>query len=448
MLPTQDFLQFIKKNSLFEQDNRVLLAVSGGKDSVLMAHLFKSSNIKFGIAHCNFNLRSTEAPRDALFVEKLALALDVPFFITQFDTQAFAKQHQLSTQMAARELRYQWFEEIRNSEKYDFIALAHHKNDVTETMLLNLVRGTGISGLHGILPKKNKLIRPLLFLNSEEINQIVAKNNINYVEDSSNASEKYARNKIRLTVIPALESLNPNLSETFQQNANRFLETEQALHQLVEITKTNICKQKNADIEIELAAIENLYPKKLLLFEILRDYNFASPVVDDILNSLDKQSGTCFYSPSHCANINRTALLISPIKVHRENEIFIQQDTHSVEFNDIKINFNIQDFPQEIEQNTNKAFVNFDKLIYPLTLRYWQQGDQFIPFGMSNFKKISDFFIDKKVALQHKSNIPILINGNGEIMWVVGYRTDNRYKISAETKKIITLETEIIDYEK
>lgn len=226
MLPLKQFQDFIEQQQLFVRANKILLAVSGGKDSVLMLHLFKAIGIDIGVAHCNFNLRADEAQRDESFVGLLAKNLGLPFYVTHFDTKKYAAENKISTQMAARDLRYNWFEEIRHKEGYDYIALAQHQNDAVETVLINLTRGTGISGLHGILPKRDLLIRPLLFLNRQQIDEIVKTNHIDFVEDSSNASTNYTRNKIRLQVVPHLQEINPNLEKTFAENISRFAQLE------------------------------------------------------------------------------------------------------------------------------------------------------------------------------------------------------------------------------
>ena len=237
-----------------------------------MAHFFKQAGFNFGVAHCNFNLRGAEAQRDEDFVKQLADDFKVAFYVKGFETQAFASQHKISTQMAARNLRYQWFEELRQQENYQFIALAQHQNDAVETVLLNLVRGTGISGLHGILPKRAKLIRPLMFLTAAQVNNLVLQNNVNFVEDSSNQSNKYLRNKLRLQVIPILQEINPNLNQTFEQNISRFAATEMVLQQVVAQLRNEICTVNGEAAFFNLDKIKQLNPQQLLLFELLKPF--------------------------------------------------------------------------------------------------------------------------------------------------------------------------------
>ncbi|MES2650435.1 MAG: tRNA lysidine(34) synthetase TilS [Bacteroidota bacterium] len=440
MLPIASFVDYIKKNTLFAKRDKILLAVSGGKDSVLMAQLFKLAGFEFSIAHCNFNLRGDESLRDEAFVKLLASTMDVPFYCTHFDTKGYAKINHLSTQMAARALRYQWFEEVRANYNYDFIALAHHQNDSIETLLLNLTRGTGISGMHGILPKRGYLIRPLLFLSRPEIEELVDKNQINFVEDSSNESDTYARNSIRLNVIPILKEINPNLEETFAQNIIRFAETEAVLQNIVAQTREHVCEVRNGNVYLSIEKIEHLQPQKLLLFELLKPYHFTSSVVDELLQSLNKQSGTSFYSQSHRATVNREEIIISDLAIaNSDSIIFMHSYDEFMTVEGQKIGLSYTD-SNAVEANINKAFVDADKLIFPLIIRFKQDGDKFMPLGMKQFKKLSDFFIGQKIPLPDKSKIPLLINGNGEIIWVVGFRQDNRYKVNATTKKVAIFE--------
>lgn len=439
MLPLQQFLAYIKKNALFKPEDRILLAVSGGRDSVLMAQLFKLAGLEFSIAHCNFNLRGDESQRDEAFVRLLAANLEVPFYVIHFDTANYARTHQVSTQMAARELRYGWFEKLRAEIGYDYIAVAHHQNDSIETLLLNLTRGTGISGMHGILPKRDKLIRPLLFLSRQEVDELVEQNNIGFVEDSSNESNKYARNRIRLSVIPQLQEINPNLEHTFAQNIARFTEIEELLQLVVAQTRTALVRKQGNDHLIAIDKIKSLVPQKLLFFELLKPFHFSNAVVDEILAALDKQSGTSFYSPSHRVTVNRNELLISELETKNEGHCLVHPEDRKVQLGEQEIMLSYAQ-TNAYELDSHKAYVDVAQLIFPLVLRFRQDGDKFIPLGMKGFKKLSDFLIDSKIPLPQKEKIPLLINGNGEIIWVAGLRQDNRYKVNATTKKVAIFE--------
>lgn len=444
MLPLQSFTDYIRQNALFSSDHKILLAVSGGKDSVLMAHLFKQAGFKFGIAHCNFGLRAGESQRDEHFVRTLASVLEVPFHVTHFDTKTYAAEHKISTQMAARDLRYRWFEELRADQQFDRIAVAHHQDDAIETVLLNLVRGTGIAGLHGILPRRGHLVRPLLFLSRKMIDALIRADAIEFVEDSSNLSAAYARNKLRLDVIPQLKEINPNLEETFERNMQRFAATEIVLQQAVAKVKKDICEERANGIHLSAEKIMALHPQGLLLFEVLKDYNFTETVTEEVLQSLHKQSGTSFYSATHRITVDREQLIITSIplkdmlhhKMIHPADVQAQLGNHVMEIS----------YSETVgyENDQHKAFTDADKLIFPLVIRNWQEGDRFMPLGMKNYKKLSDFFIDQKVPLPEKENIPILINGNGDVVWVVGLRQDNRYKVTATTKKVAIFEQKFI----
>jgi tRNA(Ile)-lysidine synthase len=440
MFPLQSFKEFIVQNNLITSGQRILLAVSGGKDSVLMVHLFKLAGFDFGIAHCNFNLRAEESLRDENFVKVLAASLEVPFYVRHFDTKGYAKANRSSTQMAARDLRYGWFEELRKQESYDLVAVAHHQNDAIETLLLNLTRGTGISGLHGILPKRDQLIRPLLFLSRPEIERIVEENNVSYIEDSSNLSDHYARNKVRLHVIPHLKDINPNLEHTFAQNIQRFAETEAVMQQVVAGYRAALLTETRQGYKVPIGRIKSLNPLKFLLYELLKPFGFSEYVIADLIAALDKQSGTSFYSNSHRITINREDLLISSLREEPvATTVIVHPADRRVEFNNQEISISSSD-STTFERSRTKAYVDRDLLIYPLVVRSWQQGDTFIPLGMKNSKKLSDFFVDEKVPLPEKEHVPLVVNGNGEVIWIGGMRQDNRYKITPGTKKVVIFE--------
>lgn len=442
MLPLQNFKDYISQNTLFTVNDRILLAVSGGRDSVLMVHLFKLSGYDFGIAHCNFNLRGEESVRDEHFVKMLAATLDIPFYVTHFQTKSYATSHKVSIQMAARDLRYQWFEALRSKEGYAYIALAQHQDDAIETVLLNLTRGTGIAGLHGILPKRGHLIRPLLFLSRTEINELMEREHLDYVEDSSNLSTNYARNKIRLKVLPQLKEINGSLEVTFQHNIQRFADTELVLQKVVSDLSRKLLLEKQDGIHLSIAEVKSLSPQKLLLFEILKPYGFSEHLVADVLQALDKQSGISFFSPSHQLTLDRDDLILIALKdkaARQHQLIHVKDVTALLPAGELAMT-TLPKFTFEQEHGFKKdhfeAYLDAEKLIYPLVLRSRQNGDKFKPIGMSNFKKLSDFFIDEKVPVTRKDDIPILVNGNGEIIWVVGMRQDNRYKITQATKNV------------
>lgn len=445
MLPQNRFKQFIAHNALFTASERILLAVSGGRDSVLMTRLFAGCPYTFGIAHCNFSLRGDDADGDEQFTKTLAATLKVPYYSTRFDTAKHAKQHRISVQMAARQLRYTWLEELRQQEKYDYIALAHHKTDSVETILLNLVRGTGIAGLHGIAPRRGKLIRPLLFLDREEITEICTKENISYRDDASNQSSYYARNKIRLEVLPKLKELNPSVEETFEQNIRRFEGAERLLEEYITSLRKKLIKKTTANLaEINIRLLKKHTALPSLLFELLKPFQFTEAVVSDLTNALDGQPGKIFYSTTHQLILDRNCILINSI-TGTEND---QPTTVRITAADETITFKTKRYTISLIQNNgfvpgagkHLAQLDFEKLRFPLHFRSWLRGDSFYPFGMKGKKKLSDFFQAEKVPVHQKTTIPVLVNGNGDIIWIAGYRIDERYKVKQHTDKIFILE--------
>jgi tRNA(Ile)-lysidine synthase len=440
MLPVTNLLNYVKKNHLFNPGDRLLAAVSGGRDSVLLVHLLKQAGIGFGIAHCNFQLRTEEADAEQQFTKNLANTLGAPFYTHNFDTKSYAREQGISTQMAARDLRYAWFEELRAGFNYDYIAVAHHQNDSIETILLNLTRGTGIAGMHGILPKNGLIVRPMLFLSREEVDDIVDQEHIAYLDDSSNSTSKYARNKIRLEVIPKLKELNPKLEETFEKNIAHFMDLEQLLQSQLEKLKQNLFSNEGEDIHISIIGLKNLHPKQLLLFGLFNAYGFTGENINDLISAFDKHSGRRFESPGYLLVLDRDRLILT--KRNREviKSVLIKENDHEVEYAGYTLNVLHDDSPLIVSGNPLAVSVDATGLIFPLTLRSWAEGDHFYPLGMGGRKKLSDFFVNQKVPLHQKQQIPVLVNGNGDIIWLGGYRLDERYKVSEHTKKVIIFE--------
>ncbi|MBB6002079.1 tRNA lysidine(34) synthetase TilS [Arcicella rosea] len=437
-----EFLTFINKQNLIQPSQKVLLAVSGGMDSVVMCDLFSKAKLDFAIAHCNFGLRGEESNEDEMFVKKLSIKYKVPFYVTTFQTADFAENEKISTQMAARILRYEWFEKIRIQHQFDYIATAHHQNDVLETVLLNLTKGTGIAGLHGIRVKKGHIIRPVLFAEKESFFDYVVENQIIWREDSSNESNKYQRNLIRNEVVPLLKQINPNLENTIQQTVERITAVEDIFEQEMEMLREQITWSDSQAIYVNYKAIQTLSQPVIKLAELLKPYHFSYQQSQDIFEAFDKESGKTFLTPTHTLVKDRTELVITPKNLQAFTSKTIEKNNVVVEFGDRMLN--IGEFT-EIEEGfvvpTAKklACLDADKIRFPLQLRKWKEGDWFCPLGMNKKKLISDFLIDQKVPLNLKKEV-YLLTSNGSIVWVIGFRIDDRFKVTDKTAKICLME--------
>ncbi len=430
----KDFLQFIESNNLCNPSDRILLGLSGGIDSICLFHLFRLLNFSIGIAHCNFQLRDHESNQDELFVRDLANEYDIPFFHKQFNTKKIAKEEGVSIQMAARDLRYEWFEQARQKFNYKYIAIAHNSDDTIETFLINLARGSGIKGLTGIKAKINNIIRPLLFASRKDIVEFIHKNNYEYREDSSNRSTKYSRNLIRQEIIPLFEKVNPRFRETMIENINKLRETEQVYLNSINNVKQSILLEKNERIYIKINELKKLNPLYSYTFELLHPFGFTNSQIGDIIESLDGISGKQFYSLTHRLIKDREELILEEISGTYNLNYFIESKQEFIDipvklkFEQIKVDDNF-----EICKSNNIGHFDMEKLEFPLILRKWKVGDYFMPLGMSNLKKLSDFFIDKKLSIVDKENTWI-IECKNKIIWIVGHRIDERFKITNKTK--------------
>ncbi|MFC2086350.1 tRNA lysidine(34) synthetase TilS [Bacteroidota bacterium] len=436
----EQFIQFIEEYELVKKDQKILLAISGGIDSMVMLDLFLKSDFKIAIAHCNFKLREKESDEDAIFVKLAALNNQVPFHYTEFETTKYAEEKGISSQMAARELRYDWFQNICDENNYDIIATAHHGDDNIETFLTNLTRGTGIKGLTGIKEKSGNIIRPILFVSRKEIENYASKNKIDNREDSSNKSTKYYRNFIRHEIIPKFEKLNPDFKTTISETIQYLKETEEIYNHDVASVKKNIIENKDGKVYLSIEKLKGLNPLKSYLFEFLRPYQFSEDNLVKIIESLDSQPGKKFYSESFCLLKDREYLIIYPFVKNIDNRVYhIKQDTFSLE-EPFKLTF--EQYPKEgnfkVKKDENIAQLDFDKLSFPLALRKWQNGDLFHPLGMNKSKKLSDFFIDQKTPINQKENTWV-ITTEDKIVWIVGLRIDDRYKITDNTTKIVEI---------
>jgi tRNA(Ile)-lysidine synthase len=432
------FKNHISHNFPFLNGKKLLLATSGGLDSMVMAHLFQNLKCEMALAHCNFQLRGLESFGDQNFVQEYAESNDIPLFVTQFDTQAFANDYKLSTQVAARDLRYNWFYELLETENYDYVLTAHHADDNIETFLINLSRGTGLEGLVGIPEQNDKIIRPLLPFSREDIASYAEENNVQWREDSSNASDKYLRNKIRHDLVPLLIELNPQFIDSFQKTQSYLQESQAMVEDASIMVYQQVAKQEDEAVYFDLNQLKRLPNYESYLYQWLKEFGFSA--WDDIYNLVESQSGKQVFSAEFRLLKDREFLILSPINVEEEPlEYFIEKDVREV---NIPLNFTISKV-SEISVTTNTTiFVDEDKLEFPLVLRRWNEGDYFQPFGMEGkSKKLSKLFKDEKLSLIEKENSWILCSNN-TIVWVVGLRQDNRFRIDNTTKNILKIQLE------
>ena len=436
LVTTKVFENHINKNLSFLKEAKLLIAISGGLDSVFLAHMCHHLKLDIVLAHCNFCLRGEESDADETFVLNLAKQLKVEVFTTHFDTNAYVKTTKQSVQMAARELRYNWFETLSKQLKCHYILTAHHADDNLETFLINLSRGTGLEGLTGIPVINNNTVRPLLPFTREAIKNYAKAHKITWREDSSNASVKYIRNKLRHDVIPVLKEINP----TFLQNFNKtqgFLKEANTLiaNQVVTVSKTIVKKIDKNTLEIDIKGVKALKEPKPYLYQILKPYNFTS--WDDVLNLLDAQAGKQIWSKTHRLIKDRNCLILTKISLDTQNVIPVDIDKASQLFPFGTLAFTKVERIED--KNLSTIYLDQDLLTQPLKLRKWQEGDYFYPIGMSGKKKLSKYFKDQKLSLLDKEHVWLLCSGN-TIVWVVNKRADNRFKVTPKTLNILKIE--------
>lgn len=439
-------ITYIAHKKLFTPFDNILLAVSGGIDSVVLTDLFaqiKPHYQKIALAHCNFQLRGTDSDQDEAFVKQLAEHYQVPCFVTRFDTYTLAKVQKGSTQMLARNLRYDWFAELMQKEGYQYLATAHHQNDMVETVLLNLVRGTGIAGLHGIKAKQGQIIRPMLFASREEIEQYAQEKGLKWREDSSNKENKYYRNRLRNEVIPVLKTMNPNLENTLTQSVEKISAVERFFDAEVQRIEAEIMSKTEHVVFLDLQKLVLVEEKLIILYNILKKYNFSYIQTKDILASLEGISGKQFFSSTHQLIKDRDRLVITHLDTKQKPEqVLLEQIDQGETKVCLPLKWKVErvtinaDF--KIPKKTEVACLDWEKLKLPLKVRPWQPGDWFKPLGMDKRKKLSDFLIDQKVPVNLKDQVLVVVSGK-DIVWVAGYRVDNRYKVTKDTKEVLLI---------
>ena len=423
----------------FLANKKLIIATSGGLDSMVLLHLFQQLQQEIAIAHCNFQLRGLESFGDQNFVQEYANEHNIPIFVTQFDTESFANDYKLSTQVAARNLRYDWFYELLESENFDYILTAHHADDNLETFIINLSRGTGLDGLVGIPMQNDKIIRPLLIFSRQEIEDYANKNNIKWREDSSNSSDKYLRNKIRHHLVPLLKNLNPNFLESFQKTQIYLQESQVMVEDATVMIYQQVAKEFGNEIHFDLKKLQQLPNYKSYLYEWLQEFGFTA--WNDIYDLVDGQTGKQIFSREYNLLKNRDFLILTPINYvnNLEQQFWIDKNQLEVKV-PLKLSFcKVADI---LQVSNRTIFVDEDKLLFPLEIRKWNKGDNFLPFGMNGkSKKVSKFFKDENLSILEKENIWILTSDN-QIVWIIGMRQDERFKIENTTKNKLQITIE------
>jgi len=449
------FKAYINRYNLIAEGEKVILALSGGIDSMVLADLLLKAKVEFVAAHCNFHLRGEESDGDEKFVRDFCEKNEIQCFVKHFETEKFAKEQGLSIEMAARELRYAWFEELRQQLGFDKIAVAHHADDQAETFFINLLRGAGLRGLKGMLPKTGVIIRPLLWTSREQIRQYAVENQITWREDHTNAESVYLRNKIRNQLLPLFDELQPVARQGLYKSLEHLASENELYRELLKeklslivesgedscvIARRNdeaIQMRRSYRVSLDCFAAFAMTQGEQLLFEWLRQYNFNTDQCRFIFEAMETGVGNKYYSPTHCLVIGRNELQLSEIKNVDEREIKIEVGE---EYIDEPIPLRFSRFEKTdgfvIDKSRKVAQLDFDKLKFPLTLRHWRHGDRFHPLGMKGSKLLSDFFVDQKFTEQQKSSVWLLTSSEGDIVWVVGWRIDDRFKVTNETKNI------------
>ena len=427
----QKFKQHLHQNFPFLEDSKLLIAISGGIDSVVLAHLCSQLNLNFSLCHCNFNLRGQESDDDEAFVTSLAKSLKTPVYTTSFETEKYATKNKVSIQVAARDLRYTWFYKLLDANQYDYVLTAHNTNDNLETFIINLTRGSGLEGFTGIPPVNQKSVRPLLAFSRDDITLFAIKNGIVWREDRSNASIKYVRNKVRHKVIPILKELNPHVLESFQNTIEYLNESQSIINDAVKNITAKVVSYENDVLKISCKEIDKLSNKKAYLYQLLQAYGFTA--WNDIVDLISAQPGKQVFSDTHRLLKDRNFLILTTINKSQsiKGPILIDQKVSKIT-NPIKLT--IQNTDDYTSKNKEQIIIDKDLVNYPLSLKKWHHGDAMYPTGMTGSKKISQLFKDNKLSLLDKEKIWLLTDAKDDIIWVIGLRQDRRYLANKTSK--------------
>lgn len=428
---------YIENQQLLAPKAKVIVGVSGGTDSMVLLHVLVSLGYDCVIAHCNFHLRMEESDRDEEFVRYLAKYMMLPYYKVDFDTTKYADEHGISIEMAARDLRYNWFYELLQTLAAEAIAVAHHADDSIETMLMNLVRGTGLRGLTGIQPRNNKVVRPLLCCTRLELETYLIMHDLEHVEDSTNATIDYQRNKFRNEVLPLLEQINPSVRQTLYDSRERFEGSVAIYQQAIEKIEEQVVEKADGLIKMNIGKIKEQAHIPTVMYELLYPFGFSPALIEQITVNLDAESGKIFYSDTHRLLKDRKFLIISIKDESLVGEYYITlPDAEITQPFGLQITTRTVTNGFQVSKSPDCIHVDAAKLTFPLQLRRWREGDTFSPFGMKQRKKVSDFFIDNKLSLIEKEQSWLLVSGD-EIVWIVGRRMDNRFRVTDETKEVV-----------
>jgi len=438
-----DLLREFKNNwqkKFASRGRKILLAVSGGSDSMVMCDLFFRAGMEFAIAHCNFQLRGAEADADEALVKSWAGQHQIRFFNTRFDTANIAQQQKTGIQEAARNLRYEWLENIRRDHRFDYIATAHHANDNVETLLMNLFRGTGMSGLHGIPERNGKIVRPLLFALKADIIAYANEVEVPYRDDASNASDKYLRNAVRLHILPSIEKYFPEATNRLNENIQRFAQSELLYRKELQRQLHKLVQQRGNDIYLPIKLLQKMEAAETLCYEIFSGYGFTSAQIPQLLRLVEGESGRYIESSSHRVIKNRDFLILTSRQTTATDFIQMTSLPAEVETAEGRFIFSVVEKSSLTDMREDVAYVDLEKISLPLMLRRWRTGDYFYPLGMGmKKKKLSRFFIDQKIPLHRKEQVWVVENDK-KIVWVAGMRLDERFKIRPQTASVLKIE--------
>lgn len=437
----EKFIQFIDQKNLFSSKDKLLLAVSGGVDSTVLCDLCHRSGFDFAIAHCNFQLRADDSDRDEQFVKGLAAKYNVAFYSKTFGTKKIAAEQKTSIEETARNLRYEWFNELMTPgsglQAPNYLLTGHHADDNIETVLMKFFRGTGIKGMRGILPKNGKIIRPLLFTRRKELEDYALQNQLEFVTDHTNVEEEYTRNFFRNRVLPMVREFFPEAEQNILNNTERFVEMEELYDQAIAMHKSKLLEIKGTEIHIPVLKLKKVKPLHSITYEIIKDFGFTAHQTDEVIALLDRETGKYVSSASHRVIKNRNWLIIATTKQEEAKTVVVEQAVKKILFEGGTLQLEVTSNQQPVTNN-DIAFLDLNAIQFPLLLRKWKTGDYFYPLGMKKKKKLARFFIDQKLSKTQKENAWV-IESDKRILWVLGHRIDDRFKITNKTKEVLSV---------